>query len=125
MVDGEGNVNVEGGGGEEEGGGFGFGFGFGFGLGLGLGLTCWRKVRLSLRLKSGRGSPKGSSVGRWWRGRWKAGRLACQSRNRLRSSAGEKLGMFGPARGCPGIRVWGAWAGCGHFEAVSWGFDRC
>ena len=27
--------------------------------------------------------------------------------------------MFGPARGCPGIRAWGAWAGCGHFEVVS------
>ena len=54
----------------------------------------------------------------------KAGRLSCQSRSRLKSSAGEKLGMFGPARGCPGIRAWGAWAGCGHFEVVSLGVWR-
>ena len=40
---------------------------------------------------------------RWWRGRWKAGRFACQSKNRLRSSAGEMFGIFGPARGCPGV----------------------
>lgn len=34
---------------------------------------------------------------------------------------GGDLGMFGPARGVSRDQAWGAWAGCGHFEAVSRG----
>lgn len=34
----------------------------------------------------------------------------------VEESAEELCGMFGPAQGCPGIRAWGAWAGCRHFE---------